>query len=213
MTQGVTHNWNHIRVVRQYFYQDGTPIAGYVVFAAATGVLTDGTVVVAREVAVKIINGELNTTLLAIEDLARGTTGWVYTVTEKFVGARSPYRIMVSAADELIDLATAAPVVTPPELVSSRGPMGDVTPAATAALTGAQVAQAAAEAAALRAEAAVGGGDGLFTQAQADGRYLQTSAVGAANGVAGLDTNRQVDLAALPNPLVSFDQLIDNILA
>lgn len=216
MAQGITHSWPSIPVVRSYFYQDGSPIPGYVVFAAAPGVLSDGTVVVPAEFSVRILDGQIATSLLAIQDADRGVLGWPYTVTEKFLGARPPFRIMVSGTDGTIDLATVAPVVTPVHLVSSRGPMGDVTPAATAALTGALIAQAAAEAAATRAEAG-GGGDGGpvtgMTQVQADARYLQQTQLNTASGVAGLDVNAQFPTPNLSPLTIDLVTLFRNKLA
>lgn len=57
------------------------------------------------------------------------------------------------------------------------------------------------------------GPGGGISQAVADGRYVRQTQVDAADGVAGLDSNEQVARAALPDPLVSYDLLIANLLA
>lgn len=59
---------------------------------------------------------------------------------------------------------------------------------------------------------AAGAGGGL-TQSVADGLYVKLSQIGAANGVAGLDSNKKVTDDNLPLPAVTLTVLLENKLA
>jgi hypothetical protein len=59
---------------------------------------------------------------------------------------------------------------------------------------------------------AAGSGGGL-TQSVADARYIKLSQIGAANGVAGLDTGSLLNETNIPEPSIDLTVLLANKLA
>ena len=105
----------------------GNACVGRVTFSSRQVVVIDGVVVVPKSIATPLVNGSIPAgfTLPATNDPDLNLTGWAYTVKEAFPSGRDEYAIFVEHDAVSIDLATVAPVVPPPELVSTRGPKGD----------------------------------------------------------------------------------------
>ena len=100
-----------------------TPAAGEVIeFVPRTAARPDGSEV--------LLPKTLSTTLNVSGQIPAGFSlptlpgGVYYTVRETFEGGRGKYTILVNPGDPTTDLCDVAPVVPPPLLVSTRGPVG-----------------------------------------------------------------------------------------
>lgn len=100
-----------------------TPAAGEVIeFVPRTAARPDGSEV--------LLPKTLSTTLNVSGQIPAGFSlptlpgGVYYTVRETFEGGRGKYTILVNPGDPTTDLSDVAPVVPPPLLVSTRGPVG-----------------------------------------------------------------------------------------
>lgn len=147
-------SWSDIPCVyRANFYPSGSAVAGGRILIEPL------TITVADDA--DAIPEQYTVTLNATGEIADGFTlptvgeGVYYRVTERFAGGRAPFTIRVLTTDTEVNLATVAPVVSAPELVSVLGL--PAVAAAQAAQAAAETAQAAAEAAQEAAEAASGG--------------------------------------------------------
>lgn len=108
----------------------GNACVGRITFSSRQVVVIDGVVVIPKSIATPLVNGSIPVgfTLPATNDPDLSLTGWAYTVKEAFPSGRDEYAIFVDHAAASIDLASVAPVVPPPELVSTRGPAGPIGP-------------------------------------------------------------------------------------
>lgn len=173
----VPENWSEIPVVGSFTRVDGSTPKGYVIFESAqTGVVAGDSVFTPPRVSAKLVNGAIpdGVVLPSTNDEDLNVTGWTYLVTEKFIGGRAPYHIFVPFDSAGIDLATVAPVATPPEM--------------TSALSAQVVAavQAIADEATATAQAAQGQAATTLQAAQAAATAAQASAQAAAGEVAQL---------------------------
>lgn len=121
-------SWAQIPVTGRFIDSDGNLLTGTVTFRSAQVVVAEDSVVIPKLHYASLVDGEIQAgfTLPSTNDPDIAPTGWAYTVFED-VGkhSRPPYAIFVPFDATSIDLATVAPVVPPPELVSTRGPAGN----------------------------------------------------------------------------------------
>ena len=133
--------WQQIPITGTYVGFDGQPVVGYIEFNSAQYNVISATTIVPQRKIVELVNGSIPAgfTLGSTNDPDLSITGWAYTVTELFENGRE-YAIFVPYNAASVDMATAAPVVPPPALVSLIGPPGSgftrtSTVATTATLT------------------------------------------------------------------------------
>ena len=118
--------WTLVPITGTFSDRAGNPCDGRVSFSSRQAVVIAGVVVVPKSISVYLVNGSIPAgfQLPSTNDPDLNLTGWAYTVKESFPGGRDEYAIFVEHDSDGIDLATAAPVVPPPELVSTQGPAG-----------------------------------------------------------------------------------------
>lgn len=120
-------SWTKVPVTAKYLGFDGEPLKGSVIFTP-TAVVSVGDSVVVPQTGTRLTatldpNGIISINLPATNDPDLRTSGWVYQVQENFKGGRK-YAIEVPFDGGPIDLSTASPMVTPPQLVSTQGMPG-----------------------------------------------------------------------------------------
>lgn len=125
--------WTLVPVSGTFSDNSGNPCTGSIVFTSRQVVVIDGVVVVPATITAQLDGtGHFQVDLPSTNDPGLNVTGWAYQVYERIAPAgRGGYAIFVPYDSAAIDLATAAPVVPPPELVSTIGPKGDPGDAAT----------------------------------------------------------------------------------
>ena len=116
--------WTKVTVTGTFYNLDGTPASGAIRFFSSQVVVIDGIVVVPTELVAPLDStGSFSIQLPSTDDPSLNVTGWAYRVVEDYERGRS-YNIFVEYNGGAIDLATVAPVVDPPDLVTTRGPAG-----------------------------------------------------------------------------------------
>lgn len=214
-------DWSTVRVTARYLLRDGSVPTGTVTFSSQQILRADGAIVMPVDIVAQLDgNGAIDLQLPATNDPDISPAGWAYTVQERIDGcAGRRFAMAVDAAGGDIDLATVAPVVAAPAMGALSAynlAIGTVTTLAagspaTAAIRGALPNQVLD----LGLPAGEGSSDPLsgITQAQADARYIQLTAINAASGVPGLNANKFVDETQLPLPPVTLTVLLANRLA
>lgn len=121
-------SWAQIPVIGRFLDSDGNELSGTVTFRSSQVVVSEDAIVIPALHTAAIVSGNMieGFTLPATNDPDIMPKGWAYTVFED-VGkhSRPPYAIFVPFDATSIDLSKVAPVVPPPELVSTRGPSGN----------------------------------------------------------------------------------------
>lgn len=214
-------DWSTVRVTARYLLRDGGVPTGSVTFSSPQILRADGAIVMPVDIVAQLDdNGAIDLQLPATNDPDVSPAGWAYTVQERIDGcAGRRFAMAVDAAGGDIDLATVAPVVAAPAMGALSAynlAIGTVTTLAagspaTAAIRGALPNQVLD----LGLPAGEGSSDPLsgITQAQADARYIQLTAINAASGVPGLNANKFMDETQLPLPPVTLTVLLANRLA
>lgn len=117
--------WALVTVTGTYLDRTGAPLAGTVIFSSQQVTLGNGTVVTPAQFLCTLdVNGAFSTSLPATDDPTFTPAGWAYAVNEQLPGGRSTFFIELPHATSSVDMSTVAPVVPPPELVSTIGPPG-----------------------------------------------------------------------------------------
>lgn len=115
--------WTTVPIVGQFQRVDGTFPKGFVIFESAqAGIVINGEMFLPPLVRVQLNPiGAIpdGFALPSTTDQDLNITGWVYKVTERFLGGRDPYNIFVPHAAPLVDLSVVAPVATPEEMQSA----------------------------------------------------------------------------------------------
>lgn len=160
----------------------GTPLQGSLTFTPSPAVInfpTQNVIVAGTETATLDVNGEFTIELISTDQAGENPTGWVYTVTEKLIGQKQrtynivlPYNAGVTLELSDITPTDAAPTYLP--VVGPQGPPGVIT--TVNGKTGASI-----------------------TLTPADVGAIATTAAGAANGVATLDSGSKVPVGQLPS--------------
>jgi len=120
-------DWSYVTITGTFVDYQGNPCSGSVVFESKQVVVIDNTIVVPKQIVATLDNnGSISVSIPSTNDPDLNVTGWSYKVYENIspIG-RVPYNIFVPYTSTTLDLATIAPVVPAPQLVSTRGPKGD----------------------------------------------------------------------------------------
>jgi hypothetical protein len=117
--------WTLVPITGQYVNLDGSPSSGRIYFKALQTIIIDGVVIVPiTQFCILDGTGSIPAgfALPATNDPAiLAGSGFGYQVTENHCEGRAPYWIAVDYEATSIDLVTAAPIVPPPQLVSTQG--------------------------------------------------------------------------------------------
>lgn len=147
------NGWINKAITGTYRGSDASVPAGFVYVETQQIIAGDGVTVVPRQFRFPLdADGNFSGTVPVPHYPDLGITGIYYIITERFPGARRPYTIYVAHDDAGIDLATAAPVVPPEDLIGALGAPAVV--ATEAAKVAAQASAASAGDSASSAEAA-----------------------------------------------------------
>jgi hypothetical protein len=126
-------SFTQVTVTGSYLTPDGDPAAGVVTFTP-TAAMHNGDTVVSSRVVVRIVGGQLVTSLAATDDPATAPTGVSYRVDERIAGVKDTVTYWVtiphSTAEFDLDAAargTTAPVVTTYAPVHHTHPSSDIT--------------------------------------------------------------------------------------
>lgn len=121
--------WKIITVDGVSTNTSGSANLGAFVFAPSQSLIVSGVEVAQSQIIAPIdpTTGAFSADLPASNDPAVSPQGTYYTVYEKFPEGRAPYAIFVDYATPggTANLFDIAPVVPPPELVSTQGPPGN----------------------------------------------------------------------------------------
>lgn len=169
-----------VPIVGRFLYRDdpSVPATGArISFNALTTAVVDGSDVTLPKKLACVLNA--NGELPAGFSLPTVGDGVYYRITERFPGGRDPYDILVTPTDTSIDLATVAPVVTPPELVSIE--QAAVIQAAYTARDAAQASAVAADASKTAAGSSAATAVSAASSAAGDAAAAAASAISASN--------------------------------
>ena len=208
--------WTRVPVVSSYATLDESDLEAskrYVVFVSSSGVVKiDGVVVVPRKITARVeADGTLEAgfSLPSTNDPDLSTTGWGYTVIEKFAGGRAPFPISVPYDADEVDLATVNDEEPDPVTVDGYLRQSDIGES-VASQEDVEAAQSTADDAATAAAGAQSTAD--THSARTDNPHgvtaaqvgaIATSARGAADGVCDLDGDGKVPIARLPAIAIS----------
>lgn len=176
--------WQYIQVTATYRGSDDTAPSGSVHLYTDQVVSGEGVTVVPRSFVADIdSDGSISVELPSPNYPDLGFTGLYYRVVERFPGGREPFTIYVPHDSDTIDLATAVPMVTPPELVSALSASVVQVAAAQAAIATTQAgnASAAASTAATNATSAAASAGTATTQATTATSAATTATTQAGN--------------------------------
>lgn len=120
-------DWTYVTITGTFNDYQGNPCTGSVIFESKQVVVVDNTIVVPKQIVATLDSfGSFIVSIPSTNDPDLNVTGWSYKVYENIdpIG-RVPYNIFVPYTSTGLNLATIAPVVPAPQLVSTRGPKGD----------------------------------------------------------------------------------------
>ena len=119
-------DWKTVSVTGQFIDLMGKPLSGVVYFQSGQVLTQDGVLIVAPCTFSAVLDstGSFAINLPSTDDPTLNIQTWAYNVLEAVPGGRAGYAIFVPHASTGINLATVAPVVPPPQLVSTIGPRG-----------------------------------------------------------------------------------------
>lgn len=182
--------WQSILVTATYRGADDTAPNGSVHLYTEQVVSGEGVTVVPRSFVADIDSeGSISIELPSPNYLDLGFTGLYYRVVERFPGGREPFVIYVPHDSAPIDLATAVPMVTPPELVSALSASVVQAAAAQAAIATTQATSATASATAAATNAASAASSaGTATAAAGTATAAATTATAKADAAAASAT-------------------------
>jgi hypothetical protein len=106
-------NWKTVPVTGTFVGANGTPAKGHIRFVSDQVVVSEGVVIVPREVKAELdATGSFSIELPATNDPdIAPASGWTYTVIEAVRGGREPYGIFVPFDAVGVDLSTVTPTV------------------------------------------------------------------------------------------------------
>jgi hypothetical protein len=186
----------------------GTALSGSVTFTPNVDIVTfpDQNVIVGgTETATLDSNGEFTITLIATDTANQQPSGWTYSVTEKLIGPRQrTYNIFLPYTVATVELADITPTSAAPTylpVTGPQGPPGDVS--SVNGHTGPSVTLTYTDVHALSDSAVIS--SSLIPDLSST--YITVARIGAANGVAGLNSSllvpsTQLDLASSAPPSV-----------
>lgn len=162
-----------VTLVGKYINPDvaGTPLQGTITFTPSPSVITfpDQKVIVSgTETATLDGTGAFSITLIATDTADQNPTGWTYTVNEKLLGLKPrTYQIFLPYTTATVDISTITPTDAAPSYLPVTGPQGP--PGIITTINGHSAA--------------------TVNLTAADVSAVPTSSVGAASGVATLDSS------------------------
>jgi hypothetical protein len=140
-----------VTIQARCFHPDGKPMYGSITLTPAPPLITDAdgnNLIIGSAVMVfdAVAGGVAEVTVLASDSAGINPTGWAYTVTESWIGAKGrTYPLLLPAAAPVVKLAEVAPAadtptgsyITVPGPIGPQGPAGPQGPVGATGATGA----------------------------------------------------------------------------